>query len=241
MKKFVLFVFGVMVACGLSAPAYGAAIVIVPGTSDPWLAGMPAGSTASSGDLAPGQSPVQVLGLAFTPGDLLIFTSTGTTDHCTGGGCGLASAEGDFIESPTGHSAGAQNGLANVVAPIDALIGVFLDASQPSLSPAPGQLLFGDPGSRNFGSLAPGLKQPFFIGDGRMNDFVTLQTFLVPSGATRLFLGTMDGFEWANNVGALTVTVDLAPTAVPEPATLCLFGMGLTAGIARARRRVVKN
>ena len=30
--------------------------VIVPGTSDPWLAGMPNGTTASSGDVAPTDS-----------------------------------------------------------------------------------------------------------------------------------------------------------------------------------------
>jgi hypothetical protein len=29
----------------------------------------------------------------------------------------------------------------------------------------------------------------------------------VPEGATRLFLGTMDGHEWANNLGQFTITV----------------------------------
>ncbi|HET9834372.1 MAG TPA: PEP-CTERM sorting domain-containing protein [Vicinamibacterales bacterium] len=63
----------------------------------------------------------------------------------------------------------------------------------------------------------------FFIGDGRRLDGVTPQYFIVPNGATRLFLGTMDGFEWNNNAGSLDVTV----AAVPEPATLTLLGLGL--------------
>src|SRR5262245_49267494 len=64
------------VALGLTASANASTITIVPGTSDPWLAGMPNGSTASLLDIAPAQSPVQVL-LAFLPGDALRFSATG--------------------------------------------------------------------------------------------------------------------------------------------------------------------
>ena len=59
-------------------------IVSVPGTSNPWLAGMPAGSTASFGDVAPAHSPAEVVGLVFAPGDLLVFAAVGATDHCSG-------------------------------------------------------------------------------------------------------------------------------------------------------------
>jgi hypothetical protein len=74
--------------------------------------------------------------------------------------------------------------------------------------------------------------KPFFIGDGRRNDFTTLQYYVVPAGATRLFLGTMDGYDWINNVGILDVEVT---ASVPEPATLVLVGAGL---LGAARRRV---
>ena len=35
----------------------------------------------------------------------------------------------------------------------------------------------------------------------------TANTSKVPPGATRLYLGIMDGYEWNNNKGAFTVTV----------------------------------
>lgn len=217
-----------MVLGAVNAQA-GPITISVAATSDPWLAGMPNGSTASSGDVAPAQSPVEVLGLVFSPGSLLRFSAVGSTDHCDAGSCGLAPAEGDAIESPTPHLAGAQNGIGDVLAPIDSLIGVFLDAGQPDLTPAPGIALdFSTLASRDFATLAPQLKQPFFIGDGLMNDLTTVQAFQAPAGASRLFLGTMDGFGWFNNVGSLRVTVDTAASPVPDPgSTLLLLGMGV--------------
>jgi PEP-CTERM motif len=218
-------------ALGLTASAN--ASTIVPGTSNPWLAGMPDGSFASFSDSAPLQSPVEVL-LSFSPFDFLSFTSTGTTDHCDFGLCGMAGADGDLAEPPTGHFVGAENGIANVVAPIDSLIGVFLGPAQPDSTAAPGGLDFSTPALRDFATLSPALKQPFFIGDGRRNDFTTLQYFVVPAGATRLFLGTMDGYDWINNVGSLDVEVT---ASVPEPTTLVLVGAGLLGAVRRRVRR----
>lgn len=198
--------------------------ITVPGTSDMWLAGMPAGSTASLEDSAPGQSPVLVPVVA---GTTLSFTVTGMVSN--GPCCALVGPDGNDL---TGHSSGDENGIANVASPINALMGVFLDDSAPNLSPTPGALDFSAGGlGTSFLSLSPGLKQVFFIGDGRTASFVT-QTFLVPAGATRLFLGTMDGYGWWNNLGSYDVTV-----AVPEPETYAMLLAGLGAlGMARRRR-----
>lgn len=222
------------IALGLVAGA-SAVVISVSGTSDPRLAGMPAGSTASGGGVAPAESPVEVIGLPFVPGRALRFSTVGSTDHCTGGGCGLAGAESDLLEGSFGHAAGDENGIGNVIAPIDSLIGVFLGASQPSLTPAPGVTLdFSSAVSRDFATLSPLLKQPFFIGNGLRNDGMTVQSIFVPAGVTRLFLGTMDGFGWFNNIGELRVTVELQ--GLPEPATLVPFALAVSA-LGTFRRR----
>ena len=215
-----------------------AAIITVPGTADPWLAGMPAGSTASAGpdvvpDTAPAQSPVEVLdlGVNVSLGGVLHFAATGSVGFCSA--CGVSpTADGDGGLYP--HFDGAQNGIGSIVSPANALIGVFLTSARPDLSPAPGLLDFGLIGLA-FSTLSPVLQQPFFIGDGLTGTGSgSVQSFVIPTGATRLFLGTMDGYGWYNNVGALEVEVTQSP--VPEPATLALFGSGLI-GVALRRRR----
>ena len=57
----------------------------------------------------------------------------------------------------------------------------------------------------DFSTLTPQLRQPFFIGDGR-DSSGQVQQFIPPTGATRLFIGTMDEYEWSNNVGGFYVT-----------------------------------
>ena len=131
---------------------------------------------------------------------------------------------------------GPTNFIADVNAPINSLVGVFLDSSQPDSSAQPGALDFSSIGL-NFTSLSPGLKQVFFIGDGLTGTGSgSVQQFIAPAGATRLFLGTMDGYEWNNNFGAFSV----AATCVPEPGAVAtgaiLFG-GLGIGLFRARRK----
>lgn len=60
------------------------------------------------------------------------------------------------------------NGIANLTGVYAALVGVFLDGTQPDLSGAPPALDFSVTGlGTDFASPAPALKQPFFIGDGR--------------------------------------------------------------------------
>lgn len=215
-----------------------AATVVVPGTADPYLAGMPDGSSNGS-DTAPAQSPVRVTGINLSLGGQLTFTNAvGGTDR--GAGCSIAAPYSgcdpiDGAELWT-HAGADENGISTVRAPISALMGVFLGPDQPSLTAAPAGLNFETLGL-NFASLAPELKQLFFIGDGKTAaDLV--QQFDIPLGATRLYLGTMDGFGWFNNTGNITVDVNQM-NAVPEPSSLLLMLAGM-AGVGwfgrRARR-----
>src|SRR5271157_1674909 len=138
-------------------PLYAATqVVVVPGTSDPWLAGMPNGSTASCGpsnnecDTAPAESPAPPNGVAVTPGSILMITATGLecydpTPTCATGPDGNPSL-------PTAHANGAENGFSTITAPANALLGVFLGPNAPNLTPSPSQL-----GS----NTAPVLKQVF--------------------------------------------------------------------------------
>jgi len=88
---------------------------------------------------------------------------------------------------------------------------VFLGPDEPDFTPAPVGLDFGAAVSRSQLSLAPGLKQPFFIGDGR-TETGQVQVIFVPEGASRLFLGVCDGCGWCNNPGEFTVYVEMMIT-----------------------------
>jgi hypothetical protein len=68
-----------------------------------------------------------------------------------------------------------------------ALSAVFLGPAEPA-DPAPAMLSFPD---GDFTSTSPGIAQMFFVGDGRTSSNV-IQRFVVPAGATRLFLGVTD-------------------------------------------------
>jgi hypothetical protein len=85
------------------------------------------------------------------------------------------------------------------------VIGVFLTDERPDKSRAPRDLRF-DAKHRQFTTFSPLLKQIFFIGRGT-TVAGEVRRFVVPEGATRLYLGTMDSFEWNNNTGAFQVSV----------------------------------
>jgi hypothetical protein len=209
--------------------------VIVPGSADPWLAGMPDGSTASLGDFAPQQSPVDVPGLGYSSGGVLTFSVKGSVNY--GGGPPVDPPDGNFA-FVVQHATGAENGISNVIAPVDSLLGVFLGPDQPNLTGAPGTLDFSTSAARDASSFSPELKQVFFIGDGLAPGGVT-QQFVIPDGATRLFLGTMNGFGWWNNSGSFQVDVTgPALAAVPEPSSAWLLTVGAlsVAALARLRR-----
>jgi hypothetical protein len=119
------------------------------------------------------------------------------------------------------------------------LLGVFLDASTPTPGGQPAGLDFS--GGLSFATLAPGLKQMFWIGDGLTGTGSgASQIFAAPTGATRLYLATADGFGWYNNTGGYDVTITydgLAPIPEPQTYALMLVGLGLVGFMVRKKQR----
>jgi hypothetical protein len=60
---------------------------------------------------------------------------------------------------------------------------------------------------------------------------------IVPSGVTQLYLGTMDGFGWFNNIGSFTVDVTFSQGVPEAGSTLFLLGLA-TGALSIAKRRI---
>jgi Flp pilus assembly protein TadG len=180
----------------------------IPASACPWLAGMP--STAIVANT--GGNPTAATGalnasieFATSGGTPVRFANAGgSSTWDPGAGTGSAGVEGDstYIAAQA-----ACNGINTTKAPINAMMGIFLNDNEPDLTGMAPILDFSTAASRDFTTLSPQLKQVFFIGDG-LNSSGQLQTFNAPAGATRLFIAVMDekGWWW-DNVGTLTFTV----------------------------------
>jgi len=200
----------------------------VDGSSDLWLAGAASGTSASTNDTlktaAPFLIPTEIVG-----GTTYTFSVTGSVSNTPSASDLAPSPDGNSTRF-TWHDAGAQNGISNIYAPMSSLIGVFLNGDVPLDGDEGVALNFRTIGT-NFTTLKPTLNQVFFIGDGESSTGFT-QTFVAPTGATRLFLGSMDGYEWNNNSGSFNVEM----TVVPEPATYAAFLGAATLGVVAVRR-----
>ncbi len=164
----------------------------VPGTSNPFLAGQPDGSMCC-GDSAPAESPV-FAGYVIAGGKVTFNNTIG----------GVSYAGGTPTDGPGGNlgyttSAPANNGIGGYTnAPVDALVGVFLSAASPLANPVTTLANLNDGTAP---TTTPALQQVFYIGNVGAGFSVT-----PPAGATRLYLGTVDGSGWSNNTGAISLT-----------------------------------
>jgi hypothetical protein len=140
---------------------------------------------------------------------------------------------------------GAENGISDAMIPLNAFVGVFLGPDQPNLTPSPTPLDFSTPTDRDYLLLEPGLKQVFFIGDG-LTSASAVQQIVIPDGAERLFLGTMDGCCHSDNVGSFAVEVTgqgiffVPKIFIPEPSNSILVSvaaLSMIGGFSRRRKR----
>lgn len=200
---------------------------------------------ASGGVLPPGVS--------FTPDPYLVLRFDSIVPSGDGGGIwynmtsGGAGPEG-FTNQPYESTVLSTNvdstaGISGISKTnnIMFLVGVFLGPDEPLV--APPALNYDSANSQvNF---APMIGQTFFIGDG-FTDSSVQQNFYVPAGATRLFLGFVDAWNfqgapswYGDNYGQVTATFhfDNYTPGVPDPATAWLVAVPLAAVWYRARRR----
>ena len=229
---------GLTLLLTLHAGVAAAVQVIVPGSANPNLAGRADGYSCCSGDSTPAQAATEVTGLSFAPTDVLTFQVSGRVSFAGQPPAG-DNPDGDDIFSMTNFGDGIS---APEFVRTNALLGVFLGDGSPTGAATPAVLSFAT--GIAFPSVAPEIGQIFFIGDGLTSDsnapaaIGNPQAFIVPAGATRLFLGTCDGTGWYNNGG--TFTVDVASTArscgdavntLDVSATDALFILNVAVGI----------
>lgn len=189
--------------------------------ANPWLAGMPAGtisnpnnphhnpdiagkSNPNKGYLDP--TPTLITDLPLQAGTAITFGSVSGFSNNDNNWDPIYDPDGNkswVVHNRYSSNGGPEHGLSDMYAPINAVVGVFLDDNRPDMSSPPPALDFSTEAGRNFTKLSPELKQVFFIGDGLTSN-EDVQQFIIPQGATRLFIGQMDEYEWNNNTGQRT-------------------------------------
>jgi hypothetical protein len=215
--RFLVLAIGAAALFGVSATA-ASNNVTVPGTADVWLAGQANGTILQGiyalNDVAPANSPVLAsTGLNMTAGTSLTFSATGSTNY---NGCQGPTPDGGGVCG--NFSTLAYFGISTYNGPINALLGVFINSSTPG-GTAPAGLNFSTAGATSQATISPLLNQVFFIGDGLTGTGSgSVQQFVIPAGATRLYLTDSGGSS--------------APPATPLPGSgvLMLTGLLLVAG-----------
>ena len=169
----------------------------IPFTWAPWYPDLPSASTYVD-------CPPTSVSVKLRPGETVYFRDVEGSTGDTGTGVTYT------LEGNTDRILG-QAGLSwfsRTDAPLNALMGVFLDDNRPTTTITPAGLNFGTATARDQLVIQPKLKQIFFIGDGVRNTDGRIQKFIVPDGATRLFLGTNDEHgNWFDNFGSYRTTL----------------------------------
>jgi uncharacterized protein (TIGR03437 family) len=218
---------------GSTTPPSGNTVGIL-STSDLFLSGHAGTQNISD----PGTAP-PVLSVAGSAGKAVRFTNVAGTWICTGGAASNNADGGTCAGSNT--NVASYRGIAGLIHSSKTmfLAGVFLDDTEPA-DPAPARLDVSNYDTQAL--IQPALRQTFFIGNG-VTASGTRQEFVVPAGATRLFLGVVDAANfqgtpccYADNSGSLTATYEIVtPTQSPtQPPVTPPSGTNLSISLAPA-------
>jgi len=192
-----------------------------PAAGNLWLSGMPFGMTTqnfrsdnptvwdnSGTPEDPKQRPLEInlSELGLVPGNTVrLEGTTGTAIWVDNGSHNNADGDASYLVAngvaPAGSApTGSNNGMSNTRAPIGSVMAVFLSDNAPTTGSTPSNLDFGSSSARDYSSISPKLQHVFFVGDGLRTDGTT-QEIVIPDGATRVFVGMMDAWQWNDNVG----------------------------------------
>jgi len=192
-----------------------------------------------------GASLPAVLALTFAAGPNQVLTFNNISGMVGCAGSLTNGADGGCLPFTTNIS--PLNSISGLMTGINAnmfLVGVFTGDATPS-GPPPALLDYTNAAAFSLADYTPymALDRVFFIGDGLTGTGTgATQRFGVPVGATRLYLGFIDAFNfqgapgfYTDNVGTLTVNGSV--DTVPEPGTLALLPLGAAALWLLKRRR----
>lgn len=229
--------------CLAAVSATAATQIVIPGTSNIFGAGHTAPPPVTNWNLTqyPGaDSGTLPPGVNFTPQPYLVLHVQDVSGGIAYNGSGVyAPADGhrDELNTTNLDSTAGISGLIKNNRMLF-LVGVFLDNNVPVVAPPRLDATNAD----NVLNFFPMLGQTFFIGDG-FTDSGQQQNFWSPEGATRVYFGFLDGWQfsgvpswYSDNEGQLTMNFAMDQTA-PEPAALSLVALPLAYLLWRRRKR----
>ena len=232
MKKLLITSVALIAVLTLNVQAY---TLVVNSTANIFGAGHstpPAPGGGSAGTLPPS--------FTFSPGPYQVLTFSSVSGNVRLTPEAKPNPDGYFLIASTNISSlGGISGIRHDLAGF--LVGVFLSPTE-TVNPAPPILDFRSSAlGTSFGILSPGIGQTFFIGDGLTGTGSgSVQQFMVPATATRLFLGLADAYDYTgapgqyqDNSGSFSATFDM----VPEPMSFILFITGGAALVGRQSLR----
>ena len=195
--------------------------VTVPSLASIYLAGQPPGTKLGTLSV-PSNSPSQVP-ISLTPGQGLSILAAG-----------LITAPGEFggippdgaifvpFDSSASGAASAAFGLSGIGVRAVSLVGVFVGDSIDGTATPLGFDFGGDLTAAQ--TLYPALQQVFYVGNG-VNSLGQTRVFVVPPGATRLFLASISGGFTASGSFTASVATATIPSAALSTNPIIISGM----------------